>query len=367
MRNHRDIPFHRSGPLRQGGFTLIEVAIATAILSIIVVGLSSAIVLATKALPSMTSPAQQTLKAADVSQRILGELRYASSITESTANALTFIVPDRNGDALPDTISYRWSAIPGDRLTRQFNTGAVVTALPDVHDFSLDYDLTDRTEMVAGEGEGAVTTLTYHSAVMGYTSASVTAYDWPGQYFTPILPADATGWRVTGVAFWAKADVVWGGEVAVQLRQATPSNTPTDTVLAEKTLSAYSLDIFTYQWTYVDLDGAARLAADEGACLVIKHLSGSLPCHVLLDGSPTGFVSDMSFVMSTDAGQNWGATTAMSLEFTVYGTYTTPDLVGDVTRTFAQRATLDVRAGDQSSSSVHSAVGLLNEPEVTDR
>jgi len=345
---------------------LIEVAIATAVLSIIVVGLSSAIVLATKALPSMTSPAQYTLKAADVSQRLMGELRYATTITESTSNALTFIVPDRNGDSLPDTISYTWSGVLGDPLTRRFNSGAASPALEEVYAFDLQYDTIDTTEMIAGEGESSPTTLTYHSATFGHTSVTVTANDWPGQYFEPNLPGDATGWRVTGVSFWAKAELPWEGDVAVQLRPASAASLPTDDVLAETALSAFALNLLFHQWTYVDLD-APRLAAGEGACLVFKHLSGANPCSVLLDGSPSGFVSDMSFLMSIDAGQSWGATQVMSLEFTVYGTYTTPDLVGEVTHTFAQRATMIIRAGGETSSTVHSGVRLLNDPEVTDR
>ena len=367
MTSHQSIQLGSRGGPRRRAFTLIEVTVASAILSIIVVGLSSAIVLATKALPSMTSPAQHALKAADVSQQIMGELRYASSISESSTHRLAFVVPDRNGDSLPDTISYTWSAASGDPLLRQFNSGAAVKVLPDVQEFEVAFDTTTTTEMVAGEGESPTTMLTYHSTGAGYTSIGVTSSVWPGQYFTPSLPADATGWRVTGVAFWARADLPGGGETAVQLQAATQAGLPTGSVLAEKALSAFSLDPYSYQWTFVAFDSTPRLAADEGVCLVLRHLSGSTPCHVLLDSAPSGFVSPMSFLMTTDAGQNWNATQTMSMDFAVYGTYTTPDLAGEVTLTFAQRVTLAVRAGDESSSGVRGGVQLLNTPEVTDR
>ena len=50
---------------------------------------------------------------------------------------------------------------------------------------------------------------------------------------------------------------------------------------------------------------------------LVKYQSGAAPCYILLDSAPSGFVSDMSFLMSTDAGQNWTTTQTKSFEFTV--------------------------------------------------
>ena len=359
----RSVESRQSG--RRRGFTLVEMVVSVAVLSLIVVGLSSAIVLATKALPTTESPAERAIKTADVAQLLMGEVRYATSLGEIEPQTVSFTVPDRTGDGLPDTISYDWSGIVGDPLTRRLNGGVATAALPGIHALDLAYDTESFTEMVAGAGESTVTTLTSHS---GYFVApvSITAENWRGQFFRPNLPADATEWRIVGVGFYAMADSPQDGEVAVQIQEPTAGNLPSGLVLTETTLSAHSLPT-SPDWVAISLDDAPRLPADEGACLVIRHLSGDNPCAFLIDFFPSPPISEMAYLKTVNGGQTWTTTGAYLIPFQVWGTYSTLDMVGEVTRTFVHRVTLTVQCDSDTAADIHSGARLLNSPEVIER
>jgi prepilin-type N-terminal cleavage/methylation domain-containing protein len=134
------------------GFTLTELLLSTAIMGILMTGLASAILIASRALPDEGSVGSAVVGSAGVADQIVEELRAAIWIRERTPTAVSFTVPDRDADAVPESIRYAWSGTPGDPLTRQYNGGSVVHVLDDVHEFDLAYDLRMVTEEYPGPG-----------------------------------------------------------------------------------------------------------------------------------------------------------------------------------------------------------------------
>jgi len=123
---------------RRLGYTLVELVVSIAIMSILMAGIASAVLIASHAMPGGQTPLETAVEAIDVVDQIASELLYATTITENTASAVTFTVADRShGDSGPETIRYAWSGTPGDPLTRQYNGGTTVTVCQDVQDFSL--------------------------------------------------------------------------------------------------------------------------------------------------------------------------------------------------------------------------------------
>ena len=85
------------------GFSLVELVTSLAIISILMVAMGSAIVIATRGLPDPNSPFAQTMDAAQVVGQIADEVAYATSVTEASATTIEFTV-DRHGT--PATIRY---------------------------------------------------------------------------------------------------------------------------------------------------------------------------------------------------------------------------------------------------------------------
>ncbi|MHC4986402.1 MAG: hypothetical protein ACYTFO_09645, partial [Planctomycetota bacterium] len=293
------------------------------------------------------------------------ELMYATTINTAEANAIEFTVVDRTGDAIPETFRYAWSGTAGDPVTRQVNGGAVQTVLENVHTFDLTYHGPTATEEQPGEGESGEQLLAYFTP-MGSSGLAVTETNWPGQYFEPTLPANATGWRITQVAFWASSNWPPDGEVAVQIRSAAADNLPTDTVLATANLPASSLDWMSYVYQRVSFSAMGELSPDDGACLIIRQVSGSQPCNVLIEMGGMGTASGpQSFLMTTNGGGSWSANGTINLDFAVYGTYTAPDILQTVTVVTTRNVTLTVQVGDESGSAIHGGTRLVNEPKAT--
>jgi prepilin-type N-terminal cleavage/methylation domain-containing protein len=147
-------------PARCRGFTLVEMVVTVAVMSVIMLGVGSAMIIAGHAVPDAGNPAAASIAAAQVADQITTELQYATAINSYTANVIEFRVADRDGNDVPETIRYAWSGTPGDPLTRQYNSAAPVTMLDDVHEFTLAYDLTTTTTETPQGNESTETLLT---------------------------------------------------------------------------------------------------------------------------------------------------------------------------------------------------------------
>jgi len=138
---------------RTTGHTLVEVVVAIAITSILLVGMASALLIASRA-ANPVGPTNTVLATSMAAHDILGELRFAIAFTERTATAVEFTVADRTGDEVPETIRYAWSGTAGDPLTRRYNGGTVANVVENVQEFQLDYDLrtVSQVQHIAGTG-----------------------------------------------------------------------------------------------------------------------------------------------------------------------------------------------------------------------
>ena len=125
-----------TGP-RHAGLTLIELVTSMAIMVIVMGGVASSMVIATRAADDRASPPTQTSEAADVVNRIITDLNEALTLSEFTDTSAAFTVPCRDGDGLPETLRYAWSGTPGDPLTLEYDGGSPVNVAENVHAFDL--------------------------------------------------------------------------------------------------------------------------------------------------------------------------------------------------------------------------------------
>ncbi len=135
---HRVMP--PNGHRRRRAFTLAELVVSMTIFTVLAGAMTSIVLVASRALPTGKDPLDKKTQAADLVERIAGDLVYATSIINSDAEAVSFTVSDRgHGAAGPETIGYDWSGTPGDPLQHAYNGVAGITVCEDVHDFSLEY------------------------------------------------------------------------------------------------------------------------------------------------------------------------------------------------------------------------------------
>lgn len=356
LMHHRVNP-SGSGRKHRGGFSLIELVTTMAIMSVLLVALGSAILLASKALPNSENQAPVVLASAHVADQITAELEVAKSFTVVTATAVEFTVADRDTPADGDeTIRYEWSGTPGDPITRQYNGGAVVNVLNNVQEFGLVYKIVTPGGQTPPGVEGPEVELSSFDVSASWSA--VTATDWYGQYFQPSLPADAIGWRVSRVIIMASKQGGTNGIAKVQLRPADVNNLPTSSVLEEQLCYESSLGSLE-TWNEFTFTNATNRSPGEGLCLVLEWAEGNNALFIYYnDSAPAGMLA------TTDSGASWNNHGSMVLMHYIYGYVITSDPnwipVGQLK---SVRVTID--ATPNGPSRIQNTAVTFNEPVVT--
>lgn len=345
---------------RGRGFTLVEVAVAGAIFAILAVAMTSAILIASRAVPTVDSPAARTIQAGRAADEIAAELQQAIHIAERSAAAVAFTVADRDGDGSPEAIRYAWSGAAGGPLTRQYNHGTEVAVLEDVHWFALAYDLKAVTEQYPGAcTEGSEQLLASWSGSFDLKDYIVDKDHWVGQYIRPPTSSTATAWRVTRVRFRAKCEGSPIEQTLVQLRPADAAKMPLASVLEEKVMAESGLTD-SYTWQEYSFSDAGGLSPGQGVCLVLAHTGvGSASADIEYDDN-----SSSGRVTTGNKGGSWSYDSDKSLQHYAYGKVSTPGAPQTATRQYVTGVHVALQVGGDAASRVDTAVQTVNAPQV---
>ena len=121
-------------------FTLIESVISLSIATVLLTGIGSSILLASRALPGADNLLAENMRTTAIAQNITTDLSTAIAFTTGTASLLEFTVADRDNDGLVETIRYGWSGTPGAPLIYRYNLEPSVV-LTTLDDFAVTYEL----------------------------------------------------------------------------------------------------------------------------------------------------------------------------------------------------------------------------------
>jgi hypothetical protein len=128
----------RRSPRQRVGFTLAELVVSLATATLLMAGMMSAILIATRS--AKTNPGTALVIDGSLAlEDLVAELRDAVYFKQRSATVVSFTVPDRDSDGDVETIRYSWSGTLGDSLLREYNGGSAVAVVDDVHAFSLAY------------------------------------------------------------------------------------------------------------------------------------------------------------------------------------------------------------------------------------
>lgn len=392
-------PIHappRPGPAPRRAFTLAEALVSLGILSVLLVGMQSAIMLAGKAMPDANPLSAQVVDSRRAQEVVASDLAYATNIINRTATDVTFEVADRNGDAKPETIRFYWSG-PGTSLMRVYN-GVESVVSRDVRDFKLSYitRTVSKTETVSTEVEDAsdkeVGAFTTHSSgspspkdftVAGAAASTGEMKGWAAEYFKlKNIPSGASKVRFTRAEVRLKTYT--SGQLTVSLGVSDPtvgvfSAAGTSTVPTVGTavggagrLSRSGLSTTTYYPVIATLpDGATSTRINGGFYIVVKGHDSTSPTvylQYLYNSKPPADTWHMEW--STNGGSTWQPAAAdwnlRDMPFRVFGRYTTGSTTTTVTNThYLTTVAMTLNGSDENQSRLDTAVQVLNEPQVS--
>lgn len=334
------------------GFTLVELVIAAALAALVLLGLQSSVMIAAKAIPSTVEPADHATHARVLDQLSL-ELPYASRIVAFSANGITFVVPDRNGDGADDTIAYAWSGVAGAPLTRTFNGAAAQTVLADAAliSFSLQTEVVPGTTTYVDSNE---TLLASYSSSASLGEYAVNTLTWIGQQVAISIPETAVDFRTTRVRLTANASGAATGTSVIELRSLRNRMPSARTVASASFNEPSSVSAVSCTFPSVRF-----LDRTEPVALVVRPATNPPSCGIVYQISGVAAAAGANLT-TANGGASWSSLTGRSMLYELWGVYRTAEAASNVTRATFVRVT--VRAG--AAPALELNLPLANRPEV---
>ncbi|MFK7789185.1 MAG: type II secretion system protein J [Phycisphaeraceae bacterium] len=345
------------------GYTLIEMVLSLALLSIVMVSAGSAMLFAVNAAPNADNPATHKVRDAQLIARITADLAQAKYVIEKTSQAVTIVVPDRDGDKIPDRIRYAWSGTPGDPLTIQFNDETATPIASAVDAFALEYRLANKvTSIPAPLIFGPEKVVRSFESTGGSSEADVTATDAFGQLVQPIISFNALGFMPTRLEIYAKEDKPDDGFVAVELRNTTLSGPGADlyatAVINEDELKG------GYEWkSFTIVPEQLYIPIGQNLTMTFTHSAGSDISATL--GYGTNLLSGL--IESTDSAATWSPRIGNRLLYRLYGQEVSlggADI--NVTREHVEAIQVTIQGSGSSATPLQSTERLFQCPEIID-
>lgn len=332
-----------------------------AIMSVLMLGIGSAMMLAARAVPAEDSVFRHTANAATAVQQMVAELHTASAVIARGPRMIEFHVHDRDGDTIPESIRYQWSGTPGAVLSRSYKGATPVIFAEDVHNFSLAYG-TQAIEAtyIPAPTESEETLLASNDATADLSDLDIQSDRWIGQYFRPVLPANTVSWKVTRAKIFAGAYAGTDGVCSVQFRTADASNLPTSTILDSRTMLETGLT--TRGWQEFSFNNVAGLSPTQGVCLVVQFGSGSGTAAQVRYRSKNVSLANAARLQY---GGSWSSYGSQGMLFYAWGTVTTESAPQVVQAYKLADVRITLQVGSDPASTISTAVEILNRPDVS--
>ena len=139
--------------------------------------------------------ASRRAKTADIINQISDELRYATVITQQTAQILEFVVADRNNDGTAEKIRYEWSGVAGDPLRKTVNGGTAVDVLTSVYAFNVTLQQKSKTTTLTTTTDSSEAQLLGNASVVTGSYRDIDTSNYCAVQITPTaltgIPANA--------------------------------------------------------------------------------------------------------------------------------------------------------------------------------
>ena len=290
--------------------TLFEMVVSMSIVTLIIGAVSSAVIVATRAVNPQSSPASTLSSLGEALSRLLEEASLAITVTEHTPTAITFTLPDRTGDSLDDTIRYSWSGMAGDPLQRQLNADAPTTVAQGITRFALDYDTVSRDEIIPGGTLNSVEQdLAYFTGSIG-TTFVIESFTI-SQFVRPEFPKGTLSWTLTSIDLQMRKSSTGDGSEIILIELQAPGQ-----VLASTTVSVNSLP-WNHLWTRHTFTSVPALAPNEGGCIVLSDAPDAAKAELPMVSQ----VSTRSAAwLSDDGAATWYQTNSLSTPYRLRGT-----------------------------------------------
>jgi hypothetical protein len=304
----------------RSAFTLVELVLAMAGTSLLLLGVTSAIVVASRSAYDPEQPHAALARSRSIARLIADDLAQATSIIEGGATAVEFTVADRDEDGLEETLRYEWSGTVGDAIYRSVNGDSALLA-SDIASLAFTYTTALEEATILGAPVEGAEQLLYAYEDANLSNVPISTTSWLAMTMIPTLPSDATAWSVTRISFESKQDGAATGTLLIKLR----SSLSVLTSLLGSTITINESDLpAAYGWTTVPVSGVTGISPSSSVSISFETVSllansARMKYCDACEAHPVAYRS-----ASSTAGTTWTTYVDGALNLKVYGKVTRP-------------------------------------------
>ncbi|GAB4383727.1 MAG: hypothetical protein Kow0022_04310 [Phycisphaerales bacterium] len=307
---------------RHCAFTLVELVVSTVIISIIMLGVVSALGIATSALPSQRTRSADTLR--NTLSVLPSDLRDAIIVRDLSPTTLEATLPDRDGDGLPELVRYETQSGSGFSIIRTFNN-TPVTIATGLSQAEFNTQKQTSAELIASAttdtspGDLGQVPDNWSTAGIAQAFAGRAGY---AQLIAPALPDTAGWWTITELRMLFQQNDASGDATKrlIQIRLADSTGLPTSTVLFQAQFSDVQYSGNLTKPSTLAVSGMPYLAPGQAVCVCFINQGGKLPGYVLKINKTSG----QGMAITNDEGATWSSQPNATLFVGMRGTYVTP-------------------------------------------
>ncbi len=302
---------------RPRGFSFVEAVIGAAIVSTMLAATSAVVVVMTRTI-DRPSELEVTRRGRATLDSIADELGSAMAISVLGSAQITVTIPDRTGDAVADTVAYRWDGLANGTLYRQWNGGSEVAILTGVDRFDLAAASRSRDFLPTLQQEPTILALAASSR--GTTAdTSITLLSGAAESMTLTLPTATSSVQVTGIRLRGRRGVASSSTMTVALRSSV-GLLPLSTVLSSTTIRGSDFASST-DWLAVDLPDVTLPAGTTEIAVTVTTTSALAPA--ILERSLSSLDTPWDSIYTGTLGA-WLTISKADLSYELLGRVTVP-------------------------------------------
>lgn len=300
----------------------------------------------------------------DVTSQMAYDIESATAIASLTPSNIEFLVPDRDGDGLPDQIKYTWSnTTTQKKIFWSINGNTPSEIFNDAGNLQIAATAINAPSSVAFHQLSDVAILKSIDCLPDakYFEHSITSTSAIGQYLIPDINSSSAKWDLGSIRLMVRAgDAITDGILRIRITKADASRKPTSVVLAEVTVPESRLGP-DYRWLTIPFAPIGRQTATTPICITISSGGGTgSVARVMFAESLTNSPANAFLLQSTNGGTSWTVGDGKrGLRFYAYGFY--DNYSG--TRRFITNVDLRITSSSSSNLAAETSVAIFAKPE----
>lgn len=313
---------------RRSGVTFLELMVSLPTATVLIGAMAMCITITMRAKSQDDSLFRTTYDLAGATSQIASDLELATALVTSSATHIEFVVPDRDGDALPEQMRYEWGGEKGTNANKvlwKYKNEDASVLFDNVGAFSIQTNSTSVSATVPNHLLSQTAILKSLNALEGgeFRERVINASNSIGQYFIPDIPGSGKRWDLGSIRIMVRAaDSQLNGVLKVRVMRSNASKLPIAPVLAEVDIAESTLGT-TYQWLDIPIAPISWQTQGTPLCITLSYGGGTGDvARVQLIQGGEGAPTQTNLIASNNGGVLWTIpTVAAGLRFYAYGFY----------------------------------------------